>query len=59
LCWVALTFLCSAERRFFIPADFWQALRAVAVNTGRRPPRSVARSGVDGREHGAIIDAWG
>ena len=38
---------------------FPKAPRAVAVNTGRRPPRSAARSGVDGREHGAIVDEAG
>ncbi len=36
-----------------------QALRAEAVNTGRRLPRSVARSGVEDREHGAILGVIG
>jgi len=34
---------------------FHNAPRKVAVNAGRRPPPKAARSGVDGREHGAIV----
>ena len=36
-----------------------EAARAAAVNTGRRPPRLAARSGVDGRKPGAIVDEAG
>ena len=39
--------------------EFRRAPRAVAVNTGRRPSPQAARSGVDGREHGAMVDEAG
>ena len=40
------------------PEHRW-APRAAAVNTGRRPPPKAARSGVDGREHGASLNRVG
>src|SRR5271157_6278708 len=36
-----------------------KAPRGAAVNAGRRPPPQAARSGVEGREHGAIVDEAG
>jgi hypothetical protein len=48
-------FLCSAERHSPSRPDLLNAPRTAAVNAGRRPPRSAARSGVEGREHGAIV----
>jgi transposase len=49
-------FVRSKRGRFFVPAKPRSAPRAAAVNTGRRPPPKAARSGVDGREHGATVD---
>ena len=48
-------FVRSKGGRFFVPAKHRSAPRAAAVNTGRRPPPKAARSGVDGREHGATL----
>jgi hypothetical protein len=39
--------------------DFREAPRTAAVNAGRRPPQSAARSGVEGCEHGAIVGQAG
>jgi hypothetical protein len=52
-CWL---FLCSAGKgRFFVPACVLNASSGAAVKTGRRPPPEAARSGLDGREHGAML----
>src|SRR5229473_3738568 len=52
-CW---PFLCSAGKgRFFVPACVLNASSGAAVKTGRRPPPEAARSGIDGREHGAML----
>jgi hypothetical protein len=53
-------FLCSVKTdRFFIPATFRIAMRAVAVRHGRRPPAKPARSVLDGREHVAMFGLVG
>ena len=39
--------------------ELCKAPRGAAVNAGRRPPPKAARSGVEGREHGAIVELAG
>ena len=53
-------FLCSVGGPFLCPGlRSRPAPRGAAVNTGRRPPPEAARSGVDGREHGARLGQVG
>ena len=56
-----LVFLGSADRGPFLRPDltFPKASRATAVKLGRRPPAWPARSGLDGGEHGASLEAAG
>jgi hypothetical protein len=55
---IEVKFLGSAARRFFIPACNLGRVRAQRRSTLAEGHHEVARSGVDGREHGAIIGAW-
>jgi hypothetical protein len=51
--------LFGLKGRFFALAWAWKGLRAAAVNAGRRPPQSAARTGVEGREPGATVEQAG
>jgi len=53
-------FLGSAWSRFSVPACATSiASRAAKVKTGRRPPPKAARSGLEDREHGALLKQAG